>query len=232
MDLIDNARERAIPVRLQRMGALALAALIAAAAYEAWSPLYQTGRAADTPFIAGCEAWVVIALPAVCALLAHDRVLNGERVPISIAVTFIASIAIILFICDYRAATAAAVIMRTAPVLASAIGVAWLIVPPRGTPVARIAPEDRPLEDPTILYRFYGSDGTLLYVGITKTYERRLAAHSAKKWWPEVGRIETQVYGNRRAAARAEHAAIHAEDPLHNVARLDLDAHLRTAAGR
>lgn len=90
-----------------------------------------------------------------------------------------------------------------------------------------------PLADPTWVYRFYAADGALLYVGLTRHLERRVQEHAAiKRWWPEVVRTESKLYRTRLRAARAEHAAIGAEDPRYNVARLTLAAHLRTVGIR
>lgn len=83
--------------------------------------------------------------------------------------------------------------------------------------------------DPTVLYRFYGSDDALLYVGITRGMQRRFTEHSHKPWWPEVARAATELYPTRMAAAIAEHAAITSENPRYNVMRLHLLAHLKTA---
>lgn len=68
------------------------------------------------------------------------------------------------------------------------------------------------------LYRFYGGDGSLLYIGITNNPGRRWAQHGrAKPWWHEVDRIELERYPTRAAVLSAEVAAIQAERPRHNV---------------
>jgi predicted GIY-YIG superfamily endonuclease len=72
----------------------------------------------------------------------------------------------------------------------------------------------------TFLYRHFGWDGRLLYVGITNDYGRRCAEHSEKWWWPQVdpSASTVQVFPNRLAALRAEKVAIRAERPVHNIA--------------
>jgi hypothetical protein len=87
----------------------------------------------------------------------------------------------------------------------------------------------REASDPTVLYRFYAADGALLYVGITRTWDRRMRHHALKPWWPDVATTTKKIYRTRLAAARAEHAAITRENPRLNVARLSLEAHLRSA---
>jgi predicted GIY-YIG superfamily endonuclease len=122
--------------------------------------------------------------------------------------------------------------------LANLDAISILGLPLAGIMVALTLAQERGISiplapDPTVLYRLYDSGGTLLYVGITRRQEQRMRQHSqTKPWWPEVTTSKTRLYRTRVAAARAEHAAILREDPRHNVARLTLDAHLRTAAGR
>ncbi len=71
----------------------------------------------------------------------------------------------------------------------------------------------------TILYRFYDSQGKLLYVGITNNFDRRLQQHLADKWWaPQIARTQKELYPSRTAAQNAEQRAIRSERPRHNVA--------------
>jgi predicted GIY-YIG superfamily endonuclease len=72
----------------------------------------------------------------------------------------------------------------------------------------------------TALYRFFGPDGELLYVGITKNPSVRFADHSrtyAMSWWPRAVALTVEWHPTRTAAGRAERAAIRAEEPLHNI---------------
>lgn len=93
-------------------------------------------------------------------------------------------------------------------------------------------PRDDEPGTPTILYRLYGADEALLYVGITRNMERRMTQHSRKPWWPEVVTKDACAYRTRTAAAQAEHAAIMTEGPRHNRARYSLTAHLRSQGAR
>jgi hypothetical protein len=68
------------------------------------------------------------------------------------------------------------------------------------------------------LYRFYGVDGALLYVGITCDPGSRLKQHRAgKEWWNEVAHIELEQYATRAGLERAERNAIVAELPRYNI---------------
>lgn len=70
----------------------------------------------------------------------------------------------------------------------------------------------------TALYRFFGADDRLLYVGITGRLGQRWEAHVRQKpWWPKVRRQTTEWYDSRNAAAAAEKRAIQDEGPLYNV---------------
>lgn len=78
----------------------------------------------------------------------------------------------------------------------------------------------------TSVYKFFNSEGRLLYTGMAWNFEKRrkqhagLAQESMKKWWPEVDESETQVteYPNRRAARKAELWSIKHENPKYNIA--------------
>lgn len=72
----------------------------------------------------------------------------------------------------------------------------------------------------TALYRFFGENGELLYVGITKRLLTRWREHSrdyATTWWPLVRSNTVHWYANRTEAGRAERYAIRTENPLYNV---------------
>ena len=69
-----------------------------------------------------------------------------------------------------------------------------------------------------ILYRFFASDGRLLYVGMTRNPAQRFDNHSSDKpWWSEVGRIEIEHYPTLEDLREAERLAIQTDKPLHNV---------------
>lgn len=77
-----------------------------------------------------------------------------------------------------------------------------------------------PPRRPTDLYRFYDSQGTLLYVGISLGAAQRASQHRAdKEWWPQVARMDVQHLGNvtRPEAEAIERQAIVDERPKHNV---------------
>lgn len=69
------------------------------------------------------------------------------------------------------------------------------------------------------LYRLYDEAGTLLYVGQSIDWARRLGQHRAQQpWWDEVRRVEIERLPLDQLAD-AERAAIRAEEPLHNLVR-------------
>lgn len=76
------------------------------------------------------------------------------------------------------------------------------------------------LDRPTALYRFFGKEGDLLYVGITKRLRVRTTEHARDyedTWWPLVCSRSVEWWPTRGEAGRAERRAIHEERPLHNV---------------
>lgn len=75
----------------------------------------------------------------------------------------------------------------------------------------------------TDLYRLYDADGTLLYIGISKSTMARMAQHAGQKsWWHEVARIEiAHVQGTRSHAEYEERIAIIQESPKYNKAHKD-----------
>lgn len=72
----------------------------------------------------------------------------------------------------------------------------------------------------TAVYRFFGSDGGLLYVGITCRLHKRWQEHArdyASTWWPLVKSNTVQWFEQREDAELAEREAIRTEDPAYNV---------------
>lgn len=64
------------------------------------------------------------------------------------------------------------------------------------------------------VYRLFGQDGTLLYIGKTGNLAARRRQHAASKpWWLDVWREEVQWYATREQAGVAEERAILAEQP-------------------
>lgn len=73
------------------------------------------------------------------------------------------------------------------------------------------------MTQPHALYRFFGSGGTLLYIGITNSIPRRLMQHGGDKdWWTGVANVAVEHYPTREAVLEAERRAIIAEKPLYN----------------
>jgi predicted GIY-YIG superfamily endonuclease len=68
------------------------------------------------------------------------------------------------------------------------------------------------------LYRMYGKDGRLLYVGISKSALARFAQHAAEKSWiVDVVRLDIEtVYCSREEILEREKEAIIEEQPQHN----------------
>lgn len=68
----------------------------------------------------------------------------------------------------------------------------------------------------TALYRHFGPDDELLYIGIATNALRRMSGHATAQWAHRVRRITIEMHPSREAALRAEGEAIHAERPLYN----------------
>lgn len=71
--------------------------------------------------------------------------------------------------------------------------------------------------EPTALYRLYGADDALLYIGISAHPRSRLVQHQRQKsWWDEVRRHEVLWLSSRADAFAAETAEITLEGPKYN----------------
>lgn len=71
---------------------------------------------------------------------------------------------------------------------------------------------------PHALYRFYGANGALLYVGMTADPGARWKTHSkGKSWWHNVAQVRVEHFLDRTSAEVAERRAIRSEHPRHNV---------------
>ena len=66
------------------------------------------------------------------------------------------------------------------------------------------------------LYRHFGQDDVLLYVGIAANALGRQGQHKDKSWAPFVTRIEIATYPSKLLARKAESWAIATEAPLFN----------------
>ncbi|MFD3749726.1 GIY-YIG nuclease family protein [Streptomyces cyaneofuscatus] len=72
--------------------------------------------------------------------------------------------------------------------------------------------------DETAVYRLFGVDGQLLYVGLGRNPMNRWSSHAEQHpWWPSVATFTVVWYPTRPEAAAAEKAAIKSEAPVHNV---------------
>lgn len=70
---------------------------------------------------------------------------------------------------------------------------------------------------PCQLYRHYGADGQLLYVGVSQRIAVRHLAHKmGAHWYLHIASIKIEVFPDRRSALIAEAKAIASENPLHN----------------
>jgi prevent-host-death family protein len=71
--------------------------------------------------------------------------------------------------------------------------------------------------NPTAVYRLFGAEGTLLYVGVSNEPPVRYTAHSYDKpWWGDVASKTEEWYPNRAAALKVESEAILKESPRFN----------------
>lgn len=72
--------------------------------------------------------------------------------------------------------------------------------------------------DHQVVYRAYGRDGVLLYVGVTLDPAGRFMTHQREKgWWRDVEMLRLEHHLSRAGALTAEKSAIQDEDPRHNV---------------
>lgn len=79
-------------------------------------------------------------------------------------------------------------------------------------------PNNVPDSRKAAVYRLYGGDGTLLYIGSSYDPDKRCEAHHRTPWWPDVARRTDEWFASRWKAYSAETAAIWKEQPRHNVA--------------
>lgn len=68
------------------------------------------------------------------------------------------------------------------------------------------------------LYRFFGADDALLYIGISIHPFARMGQHQGdKSWWGEVVKVTIERHPNRADVEAAEKLAIKTEEPRYNV---------------
>lgn len=75
------------------------------------------------------------------------------------------------------------------------------------------------MKKPNVLYRFYDSADTLLYVGITDSPQNRFRSHRSDKYWFKyVVRSTMEHFSSRSELEAAEIVAIQTEKPKYNKA--------------
>ena len=68
------------------------------------------------------------------------------------------------------------------------------------------------------LYRHFGVNLELLYIGVTNNVQRRVKDHSKNSdWFPTVRNITMEVFESREEVLDAEKEAIKKEKPKHNI---------------
>lgn len=68
------------------------------------------------------------------------------------------------------------------------------------------------------LYRFFGADDALLYIGISIHPFARMGQHQGdKSWWGEVVKVTIERHPTRADVVAAERVAIRAEGPRYNI---------------
>jgi hypothetical protein len=73
----------------------------------------------------------------------------------------------------------------------------------------------------TAVYRVFGEERLLLYIGMTNSVPIRWNGHEAvQPWWEELRSLTVEWYETREEADAAEKAAILAEQPKYNVTYL------------
>lgn len=74
-------------------------------------------------------------------------------------------------------------------------------------------------QEPTGLYRIFGDEDSLLYIGISDSFGTRWKQHSkVQPWWGERRWMTVHFYDSRTEAEDAEREAIKAEKPRYNKA--------------
>lgn len=68
------------------------------------------------------------------------------------------------------------------------------------------------------LYRHFGADGDLLYVGVSLSVMIRLSTHKRSPWFVSVATVSIEHFQDRPTALAAELKAIQTEHPMHNKA--------------
>ncbi len=84
---------------------------------------------------------------------------------------------------------------------------------------------------PYVLYRFYGSNDVLLYIGISRSFVKRRTWHKKKsRWYTMIEKTVTTEYPSQTEAEIAERKAIISERPAYNVQYSTISKGLPTVA--
>ena len=85
----------------------------------------------------------------------------------------------------------------------------------------------------TALYRVWGGEGVLLYIGVSNNLPHRWNNHMrVQPWWGELRSLTVEWYETRDEAEAAEETAIKAEQPKYNVTHLAGPTRRRLEAAR
>jgi predicted GIY-YIG superfamily endonuclease len=88
-------------------------------------------------------------------------------------------------------------------------------------PEITVASPESEASAPAWLYRFYGTLGELLYVGITQNLGARFGQHARDAhWWSEVRNVTVEWHPDWASADAAETVACRSEKPRHNKAKM------------
>jgi len=72
---------------------------------------------------------------------------------------------------------------------------------------------------PNVLYRFWDSSNSLLYIGISKSFGNRFNQHAhMAEWFSKAHSVTIEHYSDRKSVESAEKRAIKTEKPIHNKA--------------
>jgi predicted GIY-YIG superfamily endonuclease len=74
------------------------------------------------------------------------------------------------------------------------------------------------MNERTALYRYYDSEGNLLYVGISVSAARRMEQHKqAKIWFKNLARVRVEHFSDRDSALQAEKKVNQGHSPYYRL---------------
>jgi predicted GIY-YIG superfamily endonuclease len=73
------------------------------------------------------------------------------------------------------------------------------------------------MTDACAVYRIYGADARLLYVGMTGDLQKRFGHHASQRWFLLAETIRVEWFATEKAAREAERQAIRGEHPERNI---------------